>query len=122
MTGYKCAWLCAIVFGPILCAYLATMWNVFLGLLSLTAIVPQTNAGNSPTARVRNGTLEGVYSRTFNQDYFLGIPYAQPPINDLRFRQAHPLNTSWTGIREAKEFSKLCVGYGVCYRFFLQWN
>jgi carboxylesterase type B len=35
---------------------------------------------------VKNGTISGVHSSTYNEDYFLGIPYAQPPVNGLRFQ------------------------------------
>ncbi|KAF2441971.1 carboxylesterase family protein-like protein [Karstenula rhodostoma CBS 690.94] len=94
------------------------MWNLVVGLLSLTAIVSSSPAKKSPTARVKNGTLQGLYSKSYNQDYFLGIPYAQAPVNDLRFRQAQSLNASWEGVREAKEFSKLCVGYGLDQTFY----
>ncbi|OAG08678.1 alpha/beta-hydrolase [Paraphaeosphaeria sporulosa] len=84
----------------------------------MTAIVSTTLARKEPTARVKNGTLEGLYAKAYHQDYFLGIPYAQPPVNELRFRQAQSLNTSWKGLREAKEFSKLCVGYGLDQTFY----
>lgn len=89
------------------------MLPFIVGLLSLTAIAFSSVTAKAPTVRVKNGTLEGVHTSAYKQDYFLGIPYAQPPVNNLRFRQAQSLNTSWTGVRDAKEFQKLCVGYGV---------
>lgn len=110
-----CAAIIFDLLGLSFCARIAEMWNLIVGLLSLTAIVSSSPARKPPTARVKNGTLEGLYTKTYNQDYFLGVPYAQPPVNDLRFRQAQSLNTSWKGVREAKKFSKLCVGYGVCF-------
>jgi carboxylesterase 2 len=39
---------------------------------------------------------------------FLGIPYATPPVGDLRFREPQPLNL-WSGIRDAKEFGAACL-------------
>lgn len=68
---------------------------------------------SAPTATVRNGTLRGVYSREYDQDFFLGIPYAQPPLNNLRFNVPHSLNSTWYGIKDAVEYSPECVGYGV---------
>lgn len=68
---------------------------------------------NEPTAEVRNGTLRGLYSAEYDQDFFLGIPYAQPPLNDLRFNVPHSLNSSWDGVKDAVEYSPECVGYGV---------
>lgn len=85
-----------------------------LQVLSLCTIVVG-GATNAPTAQVKNGTYAGRYSAEYNQDFFLGMPYAQPPIEDLRFRQAQSLNDTWEGAREAWSYSPLCVGYGVSY-------
>lgn len=67
----------------------------------------------APTAKTRNGTYKGVHSPEYHQDFFLGVPFAQPPIGDLRFRSPRSLNESWDGAREAVEYSSACVGYGV---------
>jgi hypothetical protein len=54
-----------------------------------------------PTAQIKNGTLQGVYSPEYDQDFFLGIPYAQPPVGNLRFRSPVALNESWSGAKTA---------------------
>ena len=41
-------------------------------------------------------------------DTFLGIPYALPPINDLRFRRPRPV-VPWQGIRQTKAFGSDCI-------------
>lgn len=90
------------------------MWSPVTALLALAAsalAAPSTKS--SPVARVKNGTISGVHSPSYNQDFFLGVPFAQPPIGDLRFRQAQSLNTTWKGTRNAKEYATHCVGYGV---------
>ena len=66
-----------------------------------------------PTAHVRNGTYVGVKNDHYQQDFFLGMPYAQQPIGDLRFTVPQSLNESWDGVHDAKEYSNICVGYGV---------
>lgn len=83
-----------------------------LHVLSLCTLV-LGGATNAPTAEVKNGTYVGRYSAEYDQDFFLAMPYAQPPVGDLRFRQAEPLNDTWEGAREALDYSPLCVGYGV---------
>ncbi|KAF4627757.1 hypothetical protein G7Y89_g10394 [Cudoniella acicularis] len=66
----------------------------------------------SPIVTVKNGSYSGIHNPTYNQDLFLGIPYAQPPVNDLRFRVPVSLNTSWERAMPATAYSPFCVGYG----------
>ena len=80
---------------------------LLLGALSCVALA------TNPTAKVKNGTYVGVRSAEYKEDFFLGIPYAQPPVENLRWRQAKPLDTSWSGTRNAKKYSPECYGYGV---------
>ncbi|KAJ1714947.1 hypothetical protein NYO67_2912 [Aspergillus flavus] len=65
-----------------------------------------------PTARVLNGTYYGVHNDHYGQDLFLGMPYAQQPVGDLRLRTPQSLNESWTTPRNATEYSPACLGYG----------
>ncbi|KAL2803399.1 Alpha/Beta hydrolase protein [Aspergillus granulosus] len=75
---------------------------------------------SSPKAHVKNGTYEGIYSAEYDQEFFLGVPFAQPPVNELRFRVPQPLNSTWEGTRDAKDYSLLCVGYGLDQTFYNQ--
>ncbi|KAI8937836.1 hypothetical protein NX059_005529 [Plenodomus lindquistii] len=61
-----------------------------------------------PTVTVKNGTYEGVYLPSFNQDVFLGIPYAQDTGGLNRFRVPQSLNTTWNGTRAAKQYGHTC--------------
>lgn len=83
----------------------------FLSVLATALTVPESQS--SPIATVRNGTYAGIHSESYNQDFFLGMPYAQQPVGDLRFTVPQPLNETWNKIRDAKEYSDICVGYGV---------
>lgn len=67
---------------------------------------------DGPTARIKNGSVVGVHSRAYNQDFFLGVPYAQLPLRELRFTNPQSLNSSFAGPLSAKEYSADCVGYG----------
>ena len=42
-------------------------------------------------------------SRDGNTHRWLGIPYAQPPVGDLRLKSPRPVEP-WAGIRDAIEF------------------
>lgn len=64
-----------------------------------------------PRVTINNGTLEGLYLPAFNQDVFLGVPFAAPPIGDLRLRRPKPYQDLWSGIRNAQVRSPSCPGY-----------
>ncbi|KAH7013362.1 Alpha/Beta hydrolase protein [Ilyonectria destructans] len=70
----------------------------------------QAHAG-SPTAKVKNGTYEGKHVASYDQDLFLGIPYAQPPVGNLRLQNPQSLNTTFKK-RSATDYADSCVGYG----------
>ncbi|KAH8696581.1 putative extracellular lipase [Talaromyces proteolyticus] len=66
----------------------------------------------APTVSLKNGSYYGVYNSNYNQDYFLGIPYTQPPLGELRLQVPQSLNETWTGTRNATQYSPECIGYG----------
>lgn len=67
----------------------------------------------APSAETKNGTYVGRYEPAYDTEYFLGIPFAQPPVGDLRFRNPRSLNESWPDTRNATEYSPQCIGYGM---------
>jgi hypothetical protein len=42
----------------------------------LSAALP-TRDGTTPVVTVKNGSYSGIYSSQYDQDFFLGMPYAQ---------------------------------------------
>ena len=58
---------------------------------------------------IPNGTIQGTVNNSKNVEKFLGIPYAEPPIGDLRLRQAIPLRKSY-GNLTASHFGHSCFG------------
>ncbi|XP_046994911.1 juvenile hormone esterase-like [Schistocerca americana] len=60
---------------------------------------------------VQQGTLRGTTATgLYNTSYtaFRGIPYAQPPIGELRFQTPQPA-TNWEGVRDATAYGSDCV-------------
>jgi triacylglycerol lipase len=71
----------------------------------LTEVFASVKTAAEPVVTIKNGTYVGIYTSVYNQDLFLGIPYARPPIGNLRFRIPQSLNSTWTGVHLAKEHS-----------------
>ncbi|XP_014217028.1 venom carboxylesterase-6-like [Copidosoma floridanum] len=65
----------------------------------------------SPLVNIRNGTLEGIVMKTRKGREFFGfrgIPYAVPPLGELRFEPPEPA-VPWAGVRPAKEDANVCT-------------
>ncbi|CEH15033.1 Acetylcholinesterase/Butyrylcholinesterase [Ceraceosorus bombacis] len=70
-----------------------------------------TEFGNDVEVHTRSqGTFVGTFNKTTGQDQFYGIPYATPPLGQLRFQQTRPLE-AYKGDekRAAKQFGNLCI-------------
>lgn len=55
-----------------------------------------------------NGTVEGMGAQPSGVRVFKGIPFAQPPTGDLRWREPQPVQ-NWKGVRQAREFGPRCM-------------
>jgi para-nitrobenzyl esterase len=72
--------------------------------------VPDEKAGFPRSiVRVTQGELAGVPAQPYSSILvFKGIPYAAPPVGDLRWREPQP-PAAWSGIREAFNFGSVCA-------------
>ena len=53
--------------------------------------------------KISNGVIEGNYSTHSGIQTYLGIPFAKPPVGDLRWKAPQPLD-DWKGVKETKTF------------------
>jgi para-nitrobenzyl esterase len=74
-------------------------------LLSSAGAFPPT-AVPDPVVHLSGGNLRGYFQGT--TAVFKGIPYAAPPVGDLRWREPQP-PLPWTGVRDATKPSSACV-------------
>jgi para-nitrobenzyl esterase len=65
-------------------------------------------SNSAPTVTLQSGVLEGLpFSAAQNGAAFLGIPYAAPPVGELRWKPPQPVGT-WTRPRMATQFGAAC--------------
>ena len=76
-------------------------------LVSLGASPVGAAPNTSPVVSTSAGWVRGI-ERPGGGAEFLGIPYAQPPVGDLRWRAPVPAK-HWKGIRDAKAFGSPCA-------------
>lgn len=80
-------------------------------LLSALAVLPFSalvQAGEGPSMWLTNGRFFGLPNDNEQHEMYRGIPFAQPPVGDLRFRRARPAQ-AMCGERDAKVFPKACI-------------
>jgi para-nitrobenzyl esterase len=88
--------------------------RVTLGIISVAAL-SSCGGGNgvmtpecvntSTIACTQSGAVQGVVSGDSRS--FLGIPYAAPPVGNLRWRPPAP-PLAWQGVRDASSFGNVC--------------
>ena len=86
------------------------MRNVNIGALIIAVIAGSSSAFaaiNDPV-RLRDGLVSGVPGNENGVRVFKGIPFAAPPVGDLRWREPQPV-AAWDGVRKADSFSIICT-------------
>lgn len=78
----------------------AFFFLLFAPVLVLAQIAP-------PHVRVAQGELEGT-ATGMGPFVFKGIPYAAPPVGDLRWKDPQP-PAAWSGVRDATKFGSACM-------------
>ncbi|KAF3909397.1 Acetylcholinesterase [Arthrobotrys entomopaga] len=94
---------------------------ILLGAAAVNAIPPDSSTSynypnkppisrTAPSVRIANGTVTGIYNPQWKQDFFLSVPYAEPPLGNLRFRPPQYIKTKRNVF--AQEYGPHCYGYG----------
>jgi para-nitrobenzyl esterase len=81
--------------------------KTWLLILSATAASTVHAAGSDPILRIAAGQVRGLRLQRGGA-VFKGIPYAGPPVGDLRWRAPMPAQP-WTGVRDATKFGAVCA-------------
>ena len=95
------------------CQNLVACGTVEVAMKVLTALIivlvgsASSLAQSGPTVTVTGGQVRGAMLERGGA-VFKGIPYAQPPVGELRWREPVPVKP-WSGIRSATEFGPMCA-------------
>ena len=80
-----------------------------VGLLTAGSQASARSSAGPPVVHTAQGAVRGVHAGAVEQ--FLGIPYAAPPVGDLRWRPPRPA-ASWSGVRSAEHHGSPCPQAG----------
>jgi para-nitrobenzyl esterase len=88
-------------------AIFGTVRRLVIGTLLACALVAATStAAQARVIPTDKGPIRGIETPTVNK--YLGIPYAAPPVGELRWQPPQPLQR-WHGPREATQFGGHCA-------------
>jgi para-nitrobenzyl esterase len=82
-----------------------------LAIAATLALAPVLHASNPLQVKTDKGKVEGALTTDGKVRAFKGIPYAAPPVGDLRWQAPQPA-AKWKGVRAAKDFGSHCVQIG----------
>jgi para-nitrobenzyl esterase len=85
--------------------------SAFASLAALALFSLPAMAANPLQVKTDKGKVEGALTADQQVIAFKGIPYAAPPVGDLRWRPPMPA-AKWKGVRPAKDFGSHCVQTG----------
>ena len=83
----------------------AAFWAL-MGLATSMSLGAVELSQSAPVVRVEGGELQGVVADGVLT--FKGIPFAAPPVGELRWRPPQPA-AKWKGVRQAAEFGADCM-------------
>jgi para-nitrobenzyl esterase len=70
--------------------------------------MPAAYGADSLRVKTDNGMVEGTLTNEQQIRAFKGIPFAAPPVGDLRWQPPQPV-AKWKGVRPAKDFGAHCI-------------
>jgi para-nitrobenzyl esterase len=81
--------------------------KTFVAMYMALAAIPVTAAESGPTVAITGGRIQGATLERGGA-VFKGIPFAQPPVGELRWREPMPVK-AWVGVHDATDFGAPCA-------------
>jgi para-nitrobenzyl esterase len=88
-----------------------TRFSIALQMAGLFLLIGGLFAGAASAAdevTVENGKLQGTTNEDHSVRMFKGIPFAAPPVGELRWKAPQPA-AAWSGVRQADKFGSACL-------------
>jgi para-nitrobenzyl esterase len=82
-----------------------------------SSAMAQGNNAFAVQMKIKNGIIEGNYDTNSGIQKYFGIPFAKPPVGDLRWKAPQPLE-NWKGVKETRKFGPHLV-HGRCRPMYL---
>ena len=82
--------------------------NVSSRSIAVATLMVLAASASNAQVKTANGTVKGAASTDGRVRIFKGIPYAAPPVGDLRWKEPQPA-AAWEGVRDATEFGRQCM-------------
>src|SRR5690349_4166858 len=89
---------------PLRDAWEAPMIRSLLAVVGALALI--ASPASAQTVKTKSGDVAGVTKEGVAS--WKGIPFAAPPVGDLRWKAPQPVN-AWTGVKQAKEIGPACL-------------
>ena len=83
-----------------------TSW--FLRAIVAVTLVAAASGPAFAQVKTASGLVEGTTDQATGVRTFLGIPFAAPPVGDLRWKEPQPVRP-WDGVRQATSFAHRCM-------------
>lgn len=85
--------------------------KLWFALALITTLSLTAQVSDPLVVKTDKGEVRGTLTTDGQVRAFKGIPFAAPPVGDLRWQPPQPA-ASWTGVREAKQFGYHCLQSG----------
>ena len=104
--GWKAGKKLLVQFG-MLAGAAAVLWISWPPVQPVPAVKGKS-AGTTGVVRVAQGSLTGVLTEDGQVEVYAGIPYAQPPVGSLRWKEPRPA-LPWDGVLKADHFAPMSM-------------
>src|SRR5271165_3500137 len=77
-------------------------------VILLTGVFSAMASANTDVVKIETGQLQGTSNADQSVRIFKGVPFAAPPVGELRWKPPQPA-TSWMGARPADKYGPACL-------------